>query len=210
MFIAADYNCILWDFDGVLMDSMPVRDDGFTQVLADYPTLHVEELMKYHRANGGLSRYVKFRYFFEQIRNESVTEEQIMQLSERFSTIMLKSLSNKALLINDSIQFVKTYHKTLPMHIVSGSDGDELRFLCQQLKIDQYFKSIHGSPIQKKELVHKVLQYYQYAKKGSVLIGDSINDYEAAQANDIAFCGYNNTSLTDCSTKYIFSFNALK
>lgn len=210
MFTATDYNCILWDFDGVLMDSMPVRDEGFVKVLADYPTAQVEALMKYHRTNGGLSRYVKFRYFFEQIRNESVTEKKIMQLSERFSEIMLKSLVNPALLIKDSIQFVKENYKTVPMHIVSGSDGDELRFLCQQMQIDQYFKSIHGSPIQKKELVHKVLEYYHYAKDASVLIGDSINDYEAAHANDIIFCGYNNTALTHCSKQYITSFNTLK
>lgn len=55
---------IFWDFDGVIMDSMKVRDEGFKIVLKDYPSDQVEKLMEFHRNNGGLSRYVKFRYFF--------------------------------------------------------------------------------------------------------------------------------------------------
>ena len=30
---------IFWDFDGVIMDSMKVRDEGFEIVLKDYPWL---------------------------------------------------------------------------------------------------------------------------------------------------------------------------
>lgn len=63
---------IFWDFDGVLMNSNAVRDKGFELVLADYPKDQVKQLMDFHQANGGLSRYVKFRYFFENIKFKSI------------------------------------------------------------------------------------------------------------------------------------------
>ena len=56
---------ILWDFDGVILDSMKIRDWGFKEILKKFNKEDVKSLLKYHRENGGLSRYVKIRYFFE-------------------------------------------------------------------------------------------------------------------------------------------------
>ena len=200
------YNVILWDFDGVLMDSMPVRDKGFELVLKDYPREQLDQLMKYHRMNGGLSRYVKFRYFFEHIRGESVTEQQVMSLSATFSELMRKELTDASRLIVDSLNFVKRRHTELPMHIVSGSDGAELRYLCGELDISKYFQSIHGSPTPKTKLVKDVIQGYDC--DACLLIGDSVNDYDAAMANGIHFVGYNNPALLKLSSNYIESFAA--
>ncbi|TDQ09931.1 HAD family hydrolase [Pedobacter metabolipauper] len=205
-----NYKAILWDFDGVLMDSMPIRDKGFTEVLKQYPKEQVDELMAYHRANGGLSRYVKFRYFFENIRKEKISEDQVLTLANDFSGIMLQLLINQSLLINDSLEFVIKYHKEVPMHIVSGSDGNELRHICGQLKIDQYFVSISGSPTPKKILVKELLNKYKYAPEETILIGDAVNDYDAAVANEIQFAGYNNPSLLTFSNNYITLFKDLQ
>ncbi len=80
----SNYKTILWDFDGVIMDSMPVRDKGFEIVLKNYPQEQVALLMEYHRNNGGLSRYNKFRYFFEEILKETITESEIKVFAEEF------------------------------------------------------------------------------------------------------------------------------
>ena len=190
-----NFKVILWDFDGVLMNSNAVRDIGFEKVLADYPAEQVTALMTYHKANGGLSRYVKFRYFFEAVRNESVTDEQIQELAKKFSTIMQQILFDKLLLINDSIKFVQQNFSKYKMHIVSGSDGVELRSLCKYLEIDKYFITIEGSPTVKNELVKQLLFKYKYDCEACVLVGDSINDKEAARVNNISFAAYNNSAL---------------
>jgi phosphoglycolate phosphatase-like HAD superfamily hydrolase len=205
----SNYSCILWDFDGVLMDSMPVRDEGFRHVLASYPPDQVAALMAYHRVNGGLSRYVKFRYFFEVIRQEPITEARVLELSAEFSEVMKRLLLNEALLIQDSLDFVRRHYKEVPMHIVSGSDGAELNMICRSLKLDQYFVSIHGSPTPKKQLVADLLADRGYAPASTVLIGDSINDHEAAQVNGIDFIGYNNEVFDRDPYRYVRSFAAL-
>jgi phosphoglycolate phosphatase-like HAD superfamily hydrolase len=198
---------IFWDFDGVIMDSMPVRNGGFEMVLKEFPNEQIELLMQFHLKNGGLSRYVKFRHFFEEIRGENITEEEIKEWAQKFSGIMREELVQPALLIRDSLNFIKENYKKFNMHIVSGSDGEELNFLCDKLEISRYFISIHGSPVPKKELVHSLLIKHEYEEGDTVLIGDSINDYEAAQINDIDFCGYNNERLKELKTFYIESFS---
>jgi len=204
------YKVILWDFDGVIMDSMPIRSNGFGAVLKDYPQEQVQELMDFHNLNGGLSRYVKFRYFFETIRGESITEEGVQALANSFSEIMLASLINEDLLIKDAVRFIETNWQKYEMHIVSGSDGVELNKICNALDLNLYFKTINGSPTPKKELVKKVIEQYKYNKTDVVLIGDSINDLEAAEVNNISFIGYNNTSLIADESNYITSFSSFK
>ncbi|MBB6271617.1 phosphoglycolate phosphatase-like HAD superfamily hydrolase [Pedobacter cryoconitis] len=200
------YKVLLWDFDGVIMDSMPIRSKGFELVLAKYPKEQVDELMAFHEANGGLSRYVKFRYFFEEIRKEPVTEEQVLVLAAKFSEIMLSLLMDKELLIQDSVEFIKNNQGNFQMHIVSGSDGKELKIINESVGLSGYFKTINGSPTPKKQLVEDVLAAYQYDKKDVILIGDSINDLDAASFNDISFAGYNNTELKRVSENYIEQF----
>lgn len=196
---------IFWDFDGVLMNSNAVRDKGFELVLADYPKNQVQQLMEFHQANGGLSRYVKFRYFFEEVRGEKVTDEEVQVWANKFSEIMLANLINEDLLIKETNDFVKANYQNYKMHIVSGSDGNELRKICKGVGIDKYFKTIEGSPTPKNQLVSNLLDKYQYDKEDTCLIGDSFNDYEAAINNEITFFNYNNIEIRGLG-KEIISF----
>ena len=138
---------------------------------------------------------MKFRYFFEEVRNEEVSDEQIQELAKKFSSIMQEILFDKLLLINDSIEFVQQNFSKYKMHIVSGSDGVELRSLCKYLEIDKYFITIEGSPTIKNELVKQLLFKYKYNCEECVLVGDSVNDMEAARVNNISFAAYNNSAL---------------
>ncbi len=119
---------------------------------------------------------------------------------------MLQNLLDSKLLIEDSLKFIKENYLKYKMHIVSGSDGNELRHICETLGLSQYFISIHGSPTPKKELVKNVLIENKYVKEQTCLIGDSFNDLEAAAFNDIVFYGYNNEFLLSRSKKYIHTF----
>ena len=143
------FEMIFWDFDGVVMDSNAVRDRGFEEVLNGYPKNEVDALMTFHQDNGGLSRYVKFRYFFEDIRGESITEAQVKIWAEKFSKIMMELLIKPDLLIQETLNFIKANAHNFNMHIVSGSDQTELRHICKSLDIAHYFNSIHGSPTPK-------------------------------------------------------------
>ena len=194
---------IFWDFDGVLMDSNAIRDVGFERVLSEFPKEQVDQLLAFHQANGGLSRYVKFRYFFEEIRKQPITDDEILVWAERFSLIMKELLVNPKLLVDETLNFVKENQGKYIMHITSGSDQNELRYLCQSMEIDHLFTSIHGSPKPKKEWVKELIEAHGYIKEECVLIGDSYNDYNAAAENNIFFKAYNNDSIQHLTNKII-------
>lgn len=204
------YKNVLWDFDGVIIDSMPIREQGFREILADFAPIHIEELVRYHRANGGLSRFIKIRYFFEVILHTTITEEQVQLYSARFSETMRRLLCNKELLIQDAVEYISAHHGSQNFHMVSASEEQELRFLCGELGLTGYFKSIHGSPAAKTLNVQQLLAECGYEEKETCLIGDSLNDKHAALGNDIQFFGYNSEVLKEESPDYyIQAFSSL-
>lgn len=203
------FKVIFWDFDGVIMNSMPIRDKGFLHLFKNYPNEQVKKLLDYHHQNGGLSRYVKIRYFYEQILGQSITEEEVLRLANEFSSIMRQELINPALLIPETLSFIQRNYKQKRFHIVSGSDQKELRYLCEQIRIAPYFISIHGSPTPKRELLRELLNTHQYDPAECLMIGDAINDYDAASENQIPFAGYNNKKLQDLGVFFIHSFDLL-
>jgi len=199
---------ILFDFDGVILDSLPIKDFGFREVFKEFLKEQVEELIKFHQKNGGWSRFIKIRYFYEKILKRDISEKEILEYAEKFSQIMRGELVKKKYLISETVQFLKWASEKYNLHIVSGSEEKELQYLCKHLDIEKYFITINGSPTKKAVLVQKILEEYKYSKNETILIGDSINDYEASKENDIDFYGFNNLGLKN--HKYIDTFEVFR
>ncbi len=204
------YQYLLWDFDGVILNSDSIRTDGFREVLKHHNQEQVEKLVAFHKANGGLSRYVKFRYFYKNILGKGISEEQILELAAQFSETMLKLLVNPSLIIKDTENFLIHKSQTTPMYIVSGSDQTELRQICAQLGLAKYFKGIFGSPTAKIKLVENLISQGDIEAGKTCLIGDAGNDFDAASSNNIDFYGFNNPDLRGRGKGYIKSFMPLQ
>jgi len=194
---------VLFDFDGVIIDSMSVRDYGFRTILKGHNEELIDTFIDYHRYNAGLSRYVKIRYFYEEMIGKAISDAEIDVLANQFSNIMKKRLVDKQILIPETVEFISRYYQEFPLHIVSGSDERELNYLCDTLGLSKYFVTIEGSPTPKNELVSCIMERYGYAPEETVLIGDSINDYEAAKKNGLYFIGFNNDDLKTTGDLYV-------
>jgi len=200
-----EYSVILWDFDGVILDSNNVRANGFRYIFKNYEQDNVNKLIDFHYRNGGLSRYEKIDYFFNDILDKKITLSKKNNYLKRFTNYCKKKLCDKKLLIQDSLGFIENNYKNFKFHLVSASDEKELIYITSKLKITDYFISIHGSPVSKIKNVNKILIDNNYLRANCCLIGDSINDKQAALNNKISFFGFNNQELKKDS-EYISSF----
>lgn len=186
---------ILWDFDGVILDSLKVKDYGFFTIAQTVAPQVADQFLAYHQLNGGLSRFLKFRYLYETLLGQEVSEARVAELSAQFSDIMVASLTDPKNLIAETVQYIKKFYTKQRFHVVSGTEQNELRFLAGELKLTDFFVSIEGSPVHKNDLVCGILDRYGYKKNETCLIGDSINDEEAAKVNGITFLAFNNENL---------------
>ncbi len=189
------YRHIIFDFDGVLADTNPIRIDGFRKLFSEYPDDQVDEIVAFALANGGLSRYKKIEYFFSVLRNERVSDQEVNTWALKYSDIVKLDVID-ADEIEGSVEFLKRYNDQHDFAIVSGSDQNELRDVCIQRKIGKYFDLILGSPVSKEENILKLLSKMSWKKEDCVFIGDAINDFNAAKETGLYFVG-RNSGLTD-------------
>jgi len=196
---------IIFDFDGVISDSISVKTEAFKKLFENFDKKSVGKLIEYHLVNGGKSRYLKIKYFFEELLNKNISDDEILEYADKYSYLTKEELSKKQYLILDTFDFIKKNHRNYNMHIASGADENDLKYICHSLKLDKYFLSINGSPKIKHLIVSDILLSNCYSLKETILIGDSINDYEAAKINNIDFFAFNNVALKE-DHRYIETF----
>jgi phosphoglycolate phosphatase-like HAD superfamily hydrolase len=182
------YRYIIFDFDGVLVESNEIRFNGFRKLFENYPEDQVERLVAYAKANGGVSRYQKIKYFFNEICLKPITEESVNEWADKFSKLVAQDVVT-AKSVEGSVEFLEEYSNVFDFAIVSGSDQVELRNICRQRKIDHFFKMILGSPVEKKDNIASLLTDLNWTPSQSLYVGDSNNDLDAAKANNLNFIG---------------------
>ncbi len=199
---------ILWDFDGVIFNGMKIKGDGFLELFQEYNREALDKFREYHYISGGVPRFDKIRYFYNNILKVEIDEDEVKRLSDKFAKIIQKRLFLRENLISDTVEFIKREYKNYNFHITSGAEHNELNRLCREFNLSKYFISIEGSPTKKSVLIKNILKKYGYRREDTILIGDSITDYYSAYDNGIGFYGYNNPDLK--KFLYIDSFKEFK
>jgi len=181
-------NAIIFDFDGVLVESNTIRTEGFRRLLTgrNYPDEAVERLVAFHEKNGGLSRYYKLRYFHEEILRTEMDEVLLQSLCDEYSAIVRQAVA-EAPWVKGAPEFLESSFSEYSLFIASGSDQSELREICRRRGIDRFVQDILGSPVDKKTNINALLSGYGLSPDETLFVGDSVNDWEAAGAANLPF-----------------------
>ena len=65
---------MILDFDGVVVESVGIKDQAFRQLYQDFPQ-HLDRIMEYHLSHNATIRFEKFRYIAENILRCQFTAE---------------------------------------------------------------------------------------------------------------------------------------
>ncbi|MDZ4384182.1 MAG: HAD-IA family hydrolase [Nitrospirota bacterium] len=183
------YRHLIFDFDGVLVESNEIRFAGFKLLFQDYPAGPVERFMQYARSNGGISRYEKIRYFFERVyKTAPISDNEVTRLAMKYSELVKQQVI-EAPPVNGAMEFLSQHAAGYDFAIVSGSDQEELREICRTRGIDRFFDEILGSPESKESNLSLLLSRTGWERAACLFIGDSLNDLDAAQLNKMDFIG---------------------
>ncbi len=179
------YKTWIFDCDGVLLNSNSVKTDAFYEVALPFGKGYAEKLVAYHRQYGGISRFVKFRYFFEHILGREDFKHELEESIEQYGQVVRSKLLHCAETEGVSSFLEKTSDAGCNF-VVSGGMQEELRHVFSHRGLTGYFEGIYGSPDSKPEILSRLLS------KGSVpspavFIGDSKYDYECANELDLDF-----------------------
>ncbi len=186
----AGIKTVIFDFDGVIADSVDIKTRAFAYLFKEYPQSVRDEVVKYHLENGGKSRYVKFKYYYENILKKEYTDETGEKLAAEFSEFVFEEVV-RCPYIKGAIEFIENNHENYYFFIVSGTPDGEIKAIAEKRGISKYFKEVLGTPAKKDEWVRYILHKYNLLPDETVFIGDAYDDYKGASENGCRFIGVN-------------------
>ncbi len=182
-----NYQAVILDFDGVIVESVGIKDDAFRELFKDYPH-HLNAIMQYHRVNNATIRYEKFRVIYEEILGLPYSAEVSSRLGVQFS----KMIFEKILLcpyVKGAPEFLEHFSQQSLLYLASINPAEELKAILAARKINHYFSDVYAYPWSKADAIRDILRRNDFYTKDIVFIGDSPEDYEAAKMAGIDFIG---------------------
>lgn len=184
-----DWQAIIFDFDGVIIESGKIKTQAFAELYRPYGDDIVAQVVQFHTQNGGMSRYRKFRHFQEHFLHQpSLTEAEEKQLDIRFSELVVEAVI-AAEPVPGAIELIQRQSGKIPLFVASGTPESELKVIVERRGLTPYFTKVRGAPALKKTIIAEILSAYSLAPESVLMIGDAMADYEGAQANHTAFLG---------------------
>jgi beta-phosphoglucomutase len=178
---------IILDFDGVILESVSVKTGAFRTLFSFVPE-HVEEIVQFHKDNGGMSRYDKFRYIYKNIIGQELTQQKFNELSDSFSRIVSNAIIN-APFVPGAHEFLEIYYLKSSLYVVSATPEEELIQIIQKRGMSHYFRKVFGAPRKKTECITEILKLTGSPPESVIFVGDAKNDFEAAQVAGVHFIG---------------------
>jgi len=177
---------IIFDYDGVISESVGIKGEGFSMIYKPYGKKIADKVIKHHHANGGVSRYEKFRFYHKNFLDIELNEFEMKALSKKFSLFVVDRII-KAPYVKGAYEFLKDKNKKYDMFISTGTPENEIKIITKARGIDKFFKEIYGSPDNKTDHIKRIINKYGYKKDEIIFIGDSLEDKYAANQSQITF-----------------------
>lgn len=180
-----DIKAIVFDFDGVIAESVNIKTEAFQQLFSSYQEHHAQ-IMAYLHAHYSYSRFVQFRGVVEGVLKQPYTSELEQQLNEKFSQMVVSKII-ACPFVPGAVELLKHCLHKRPMYIVSLTPDQELKGILSGKGVDSYFKAFYGSTLTKAQSLREIMRIEKISPSELIFIGDALSDFNAAKETGVCF-----------------------
>jgi len=177
---------IIFDFDGVIAESVQVKTDAFAEIYKNYGSDIVKKVVEHHEYNGGMSRFEKIKFYHESFLDKNITEEEIMDFANQFSDLVVEKVI-AAPYVSGAFEYIQKSYKKYKLFISTGTPTEEMKQILNEKNIAQYFTAVFGSPNRKDMHINQIKSRYGMKSNDLIFFGDSNSDLDAAENANIDF-----------------------
>lgn len=179
---------VVLDFDGVVLDSVDVKTQSFAALFESEGPAVVAKVVAHHLANGGLSRFEKFRWIYREVLKRPLTDAEEKRLGEEFNRLVEDRVL-KADFIRGAREFLEDNFDKRALYVASGTPEEELRRIVDRRGLARYFRGVFGSPKRKDVILKEIALKEGVATARLTMVGDAQNDLDAANKAGCRFVG---------------------
>ena len=176
---------IFWDFDGVIKDSVDGKTQAYKALFPFAKKDFLEKLQHHHESNGGMSRYEKIPIYLRWA-NLSDSKSIINSYAERFAGNVVEAVINSKWVPGVQEFLLENFSSTYFI-LTTATPESEIKKIIGALGISHCFREVYGFPNKKTEVIAMALKRHNIDPSDALMIGDSENDFFAAQKNSVPF-----------------------
>jgi phosphoglycolate phosphatase len=179
---------LLMDFDGVILDSMELKTQGFVTVYEGEPPSKLAQVLAHQRLHGGVTRRAKFAYFEQHVFGRAGDNETIEHLASAYRDLIYAAVL-ACPFVRGAEEFLRRAQGQIGLHVISGTPQEELLEIIERRGLTSYFHTIAGAPMTKRAAFEAILNENDLIAAETVAIGDATTEYLAADELGIPFIG---------------------
>ena len=182
------HHAFVFDFDGVLADSVEVKTRAFEGLYASHGPEVAAAVVRHHREHGGMPRREKFRHYEAALLGRPADEARLDRLCAAFSALVLEGVVD-APEMPGALAFLHRWRGRVPLFVNSATPDGELAVILRRRGLEGYFEAAFGSDRTKAANLAAILAQGGYAPEKTLFFGDALSDYSAAQSCGTRFLG---------------------
>jgi phosphoglycolate phosphatase-like HAD superfamily hydrolase len=181
------YDLFVFDCDGVILDSNPVKSRAFFEAALPHGEDRARRLVDYHQRHGGVSRQAKFAYFVREILCAEPAERAGLEreLVAAYARICEVELSRCPTLPGVR-RFLAGLDSEVRNFVVSGGAETEVRAALAERGLDRFFERVLGNPRSKEDNMQDLFEAGALEGRGAYF-GDARLDMELAERFGLDF-----------------------
>jgi phosphoglycolate phosphatase-like HAD superfamily hydrolase len=177
---------IVFDFDGVLVESVDIKLDAYTALFDAEGADMQRRVRDFCAPRLGLSRFRLIDAIYEGVLHTRLSADMRNTLCARFGELVLDRVT-AAPLVAGANDFLSRHGGEYQLFVVSGTPQIELQEILRRRHMAGWFQAAFGSPAQKATLLAHLLSSFKLQVDEVVYIGDTDLDWIAVQTLRIPF-----------------------
>lgn len=179
---------IFFDFDGVLAESVALKEGAFRALFEPFGEDIAAQALAINREMGAVSRIVKIERMHRELLGRPLHSDELTEWAARFEALVEAAVIGCAE-VPGTTHLLNALTGRIQMFVISGTPEEEMQRIVEARGWSDYFVSVHGSPRLKPDIVAELLARHGLAREDGLFVGDTFTDRDAALANGVPFVG---------------------
>ena len=180
---------LVFDFDGVLADSVEVKTTAFARLYEPYGADIVSRVVSHHRDHGGMPRFEKFRIYHREFVGEPLDEPGVVALADAFSKLVKQAVIAAPEIPGARAALQNFCNAGKLCALNTGTPEQEIIDIVERRSLADYFVKILGAPASKNENLEKIIRDCAVPAERTAFFGDARSDLDAANSLGVEFIG---------------------